>query len=595
MEYALGVEPRESDYKLIEQGQITGNKEGALGTLDFRKLPLPSGPAPKNRRERDRYSVTIRLHVVDDQGLTAEARRSFFVFRDPTWKGGAPLQLGASGEAAPVLADLDGDGREEIVLPTADGYLRIFKWESGGLKALLAPLDRMPALDPSTRIQDTARPDLEVRESVIRSAAVGDLNGDGRQKVVVASREGKVYVFDANGARVAPFPVSLQRERARPATPDRVVESGILSRPVLADLDGKPGLEIIVAALDGSVYAWHANGRLVDGFPVSLETPSEGAGRAAKIISTPAVGDIDGDGVPEIVVGSNTIRDGLGAVYAIRADGLAHPGGAFVPGWRPFEIAALRPELLPTIATGIPMDPILTDVDGDGDQEVVLYAVTANTILLVDQTKAGAPRILARYGMDPGRESGILGTSFLTGAGSPLLADTDGDGEAELYAPLLPFRMLTMRLKPAVPIEVPLGVGGWKLRERAGAGGRTPMLPDYPRPIEDLALLASPIAADVDGDGVKEILMGSGGYLLHAFKAGGGEADGFPKFTGGWIFSEPAVGDLDGDKLPELVTVTREGYLFVWDLARSAGGDQAARRAPVRSAPGRSRDSRRPR
>jgi hypothetical protein len=92
------------------------------------------------------------------------------------------------------------------------------------------------------------------------------------------------------------------------------------------------------------------------------------------------------------------------------------------------------------------------------------------------------------------------------------------------------------------------------------------MVPNYPRRMEDLTILAAPVAADVDGDGSQEILFGSGGYLLHAFKKAGGDAEGFPKFTGGWIFSAPAVGDLDGDGKAELVSVTREGYLFAWRL-----------------------------
>lgn len=82
-------------------------------------------------------------------------------------------------------------------------------------------------------------------------------------------------------------------------------------------------------------------------------------------------------------------------------------------------------------------------------------------------------------------------------------------------------------------------------------------------------LYASPSAADVDDDGTAEILMGSGGYLLHAFARSAGEATGFPKFTGGWVFSAPAVGDLDGDGRPDLVAVTREGYLFAWELRPS--------------------------
>jgi hypothetical protein len=157
--------------------------------------------------------------------------------------------------------------------------------------------------------------------------------------------------------------------------------------------------------------------------------------------------------------------------------------------------------------------------------------------------------------------------SFVGGTGSALLADTDRDGAPEFYAPLLPLRMLTLRSKPAVPLDVPLALGGWEVRPAGPEAKRIPMMSDYPRRMEDLMLFARPAAADVDGDGVDEVLMGSGGYLLHAFQRGGGESEGFPKFTGGWIFSAPAVGDLDGDGRLELVSVTREGYLFIWQLA----------------------------
>jgi hypothetical protein len=213
------------------------------------------------------------------------------------------------------------------------------------------------------------------------------------------------------------------------------------------------------------------------------------------------------------------------------------------------------------------MDPAMADVDGDGDQEVVLYAITGNSIVLVDHdVDAGRSRIVARYSMKPGDASEFEGTTFLAGTGSPLVRDTDHDGALEIYAPLLPFRMLTMRAKPGVPIDAPPALGGWQLNGRTTNSLDVPMISDYPRRMEDLMLLARPTAADVDGDGIEEVLMGSGGYLLHAFKKGGGEADGFPKFTGGWIFSAPAVGDLDGDGNRELVAVTREGYLFAWSL-----------------------------
>ena len=557
LDYALGVEPDESDYVRVAEGAVEGEKSGELGLLDFSRLPRPAGPAPTGRDDRDRYSVTLRLSVADEQGLTGEARRSFFVFDDPSWTRHFPLELGASGEAPPLVADLDGDGRDEIVVATADGLVRIIHWFAGGLSTVRASLDELPPVGPSG-----ARP----RETVVRGPAVGDLDGRGRMTVVVASKDGKVYAFDPRGERRAGFPVSVDPALAAPATPERIVERGILAPPVLADLDGRPGLEIVVPALDGQVYAWRHDGRRVPGFPVSV-APAGDPDRRSKIVSAAAVGDIDGDGTPEIVIGSNGSHEGLAEAYALRARGNADPRGPFVPGWQPFRLPALRPDLLPTVASGVQMDPVLVDVDGDGDDEVVLYAVTGSSILLVDHDRQAGPRTIREYSLSPGPGSTLDGMTFLGGTGSPLVADTDGDGEPELYAPLLPMRMGTLRTKPGVPIDVPLALGGWPLVASAAPGGRVPMLGGFPRRMEDLMLFTRAAAVDVDGDGTREVLMGSGGYLLHAF-ARGGEAAGFPKFTGGWIFSAPGLGDLDGDGTLELVSVTREGYLFVWELAK---------------------------
>jgi hypothetical protein len=555
--YALGVEPRETDYTVVARGSVTGPRDGRLGVLDFTRLPLPEGPAPRNRDERDRFSVTLRLRATDDRGLVGEARRSFFVLDDPTWKRHFPVDLGASGEASPLLTDLDGDGADEIVLPGADGFVRIVKWDRAGLRTVRLPLDPRPPVSPL----ETGAPR---RESVVRGAAVADLTGGGRPAIVVASREGRVYAFDPQGERLSGFPVSIDPERAREATPDRPIESGVLSRPVLAELDGRPGLEIVVSALDGHLYVWRKDGSPLEGFPVPLMEPAGEGNPRAKIVSTPAVGDIDGDGKPEIVVGSNELRKGRATAYAVQAEGLGHPDGPFVPGWDPLELPALRPDLLPTMAHGVQMTPLLIDVDADGDREVVIYAVTGSSVMLLDQTEDAKPRVVERYSLAPAKGSALHGTSFLGGTGSALLADTDGDGRTELYAPLLPFRMLTLRSKPGIPLDVPLALGGWDIASDDG-NKIVPMIPGFPRRMEDLMIWARPAAADVDGDGRAEVLMGSGGYLLHAFARSGGEAPGFPKFTGGWTLAEPAVGDIDADGRPDVVAVTREGYLFAWE------------------------------
>ena len=542
LQYGLGVEPSEAAFVTVSGGSVAGAREGTLGTLDFAKLPLPVGPAPASREDRDRYAVTVRLRVTDDRGLMAESRRSFFVLHDPEWKPGFPRNLGASGEASPLLVDLDGDGRDELVLATADGILRILDWKGAG-----DPREQRIVLEG---------------ETFIREPAVGDLLGRGTKAVVAVSREGKVHAFGPRGERLRGFPVAIASGATLAVSPEQVLESGVLSRPVLADLDGKPGLEIVVSALDGKVYAWSGDGRPLPGFPVELRDSR--TGRRSKIVSTPAVGDIDGDGRPEIVVGSNGLREGLAAAYAVSAE------GKLLPGWDPVEVPVLRGDLLPTLATGVQMTPALVDADGDGDLEVLLFGVTGTGIFLLEPRPGTAPRVVTRYAMAPGSDAALQGVSFLASPGSPLLSDTDGDGSPELYAPLLPMRMLTMRSNPGIPLDVPPALGGWPLRSGTPDASSVPMLATYPRRMEDLTILAAPVAADVDGDGRAEILLGSGGYLLHGFQAEGGEARGFPKFTGGWIFSAPAVGDVDGDGEKELATVTREGFLFLWRLPRAA-------------------------
>jgi hypothetical protein len=280
--------------------------------------------------------VTLRLRVKDDRGLTAESRRSFFVLDDPDWMESFPLSLGASGEAAPVVADLDADGRDEVILATADGTIRILNWDPTGLR------EQRLLLELGSRVGPTA---FTPRETVIREPAVGDILGRGEAAIVVASREGRVYAYNARGERLKGFPVLVRIASSRSGPQTEYLESGILSRPVLADLDGKRGKEILVTALDGNVYAWRGDGRPLAGFPVTVADPR--TGRKAKIVSTPAVGDVDGDGRPEIVLGTNGVRDGQGAAYAIHGNGNLHAGGPFLKGWDPVEVGLLRDTLPP--------------------------------------------------------------------------------------------------------------------------------------------------------------------------------------------------------------------------------------------------------
>lgn len=75
--------------------------------------------------------------------------------------------------------------------------------------------------------------------------------------------------------------------------------------------------------------------------------------------------------------------------------------------------------------------------------------------------------------------------------------------------------------------------------------------------------LFSPVIADIDGDGINEVIAGSLNGKLHVVNPDGSSKSGFPVQLTGNFQSELAVGDLDGDGKLEIICGMNAGNLFV--------------------------------
>lgn len=606
LEYGYGIQPRPDEWKNLIPKPVTLDHpiiDDVLYTWDISDIKCPTSPP----QGPDDFTVTLRLVVKDNNGNTGECRKTLYIHHDPDLKQGFPIALHSSGEATVIMADLDGDNIDEMIVPTTDGIIYALRLDGTNIDGWPVHTDLLGYRYELSDAYTKGDIDDCIYEGISPAGvAIGDLDRDGDLEVVAFTLYGKVYVWEHDGTPRDGFPVSLNP--AYSLNPKYSSERrdkfnrrlfGAMSTPVLADLDNDGNLEIICAALDNHVYVWKASGEDLPGWPVLVvdktmfalvdETThkikpfdEDKTYYTGKIVSSPAVGDINNDGYLEIVVGTNeqydepmnvTLSDGLigligklelmggnARLHALHHDGDHHSEGPYVEGW-PVKIALLEPELLPYVGSGTPTSPAMADVDSDGNLEIAIFSTVGPMYLLNgDGTSYYGHDLSGNYrAMDMGS---LLNPDYdmptIPALGSPIFADITGSGHVSCIAPSSGLKGLADVLLPADQLGDENHITAWDPRT-----GK--ILPGFPMYMDDLQFLTSPTVADIDGDGAPEILEGSGGFILRAYNAKGETPYGWPKFTGKWIISSPAFGDIDGDGMLEVAVMTRMGDIYVWD------------------------------
>ena len=137
-------------------------------------------------------------------------------------------------------------------------------------------------------------------------------------------------------------------------------------RVIFFDIDGDGVTEMIAGSKDGSLRLYRNSG--------SREVPRWGLdahyfdGVSAGAFSAPAAGDIDGDGKPEILIGTGGFSKDSGKVLFYKNEGTS-----IRPVWRKMD--------LPEVSVGNDATPALFDVDNDGRVDLIVGNSTGNLFL----------------------------------------------------------------------------------------------------------------------------------------------------------------------------------------------------------------------
>jgi hypothetical protein len=505
------------------------------------------------RPNTEPYAFTVRVVVSTASGtpMSGEDRRQLFLHRDRDMLPRFPIELRADGASSPLLVDLDGDNRNELIIATSDGWIHAFRRDGSELPGWPVHTERLPLHlgEPAYRGGGVGDGHFA---AVLGALAAGDLFGDGRIEIVADDNAGNVYAWDQAG-RVVFHRRSVAQWSGAPLMPFHTVRQGVRDRvergfaaaPVLASLDGR-GTDIIAAGEDRHVYAWHADGRPVAGFPVLVADPDKVAAvdpvtnhitfknvsadpglkeDQGKLIDTPAVADLDGSGHPSIVVGSNeeypvgtgdegsvniSPANGLltsllgrsgqlslanGRVYAIRHDG-ALSGHPFLSGW-PHKIGLIDAGLLPDVGEGINGSPVVATLRCPSGGAGAKIAVTPD---------AGPGYVLngdgsSCYGQTGGADN-TLATDFAA-------TDTRYDTPAAAAVGYPAFGTLDDGARPPVQLFAPASgmfrsidaaapeyqggqdfIGAWDPQSAQFVSG-------YPAPVNDLQFLTGPVVGAV--------------------------------------------------------------------------------------------------
>lgn len=376
------------------------------------------------------------LHVLDSDGHPKE---------------GFPFDTGDDIWGSPAIGDLDGDGDVEIVFTSKDKHLYILGSDgsvemSYNANQFLMSTPVLCELDGDSELEivvsgytstgdvfavnpngtDVPGFPVSLNEKVLKGAAVTDLNENGLDDIVVATETQDMLCIVWDNGTIDTLMTAQDKFKSAPtiiktALGETLILAGsndhnlyavdtegnlkfvymtqydLTVSPAVTDIDGST-IGIFFGGQDGFLYGIDQNGEDLPGWPIGI---------GGQFTTSPVIGDLDSDGMPEIISGNSQ-----GDLFAFHIDGSIY-------NYFPIEFTA-----------GITGPPTLTDLDGDDDVEI--FTGVTDIIAGIDiKTEGILTNFWSMYRGDLHR-TGTYFSTYSGDCGSPTLGDLDCDGSIDI-------------------------------------------------------------------------------------------------------------------------------------------------------------------